>query len=269
MFDFSDVTAVVLKGYMESRPNKTYTHISPSSLGGCMRAHFLKLNGVPATTPPNYGALVNFEVGRLWEELIAKAYEQQGMLHKWFRDGIDAPWVDEELNLAGTPDIIAKDEAGELFIVDSKTVRSEWFQYTKRDIDKPGGFQRWVADNKSYVYQQVCYLLLARKNGYPDMKRAVLSFASKDDGYVGRELKITLTTDLVKMVTDRIGELNNYLQRNELPPCECEGWKTNYCDMGDPHTRKLNAKKKEVNTTCCSSSIWESFNNKGDSNDNQ
>lgn len=256
MFDTTNVTQQVLKAYMDSLPPKTYTHISPSSLGGCMRSHFYKLNGIADTTPPNFGALVNFEVGRYWEAFLAHVYEKQGSLVKWFQDGIDEKWVNEELNLGGTPDIIAKDDNGEAFIVDVKTVRSEWFNYVKKDLAKPGGFSKWVKDNKSYVFQQVCYMLLARDNGYPDMRYAVLSFASKDDSYVGMELKITLTTDLAKVVTDRIKELKGYLDRNELPPCECEGWKVGYCNYGDPTTRKLNTKKKEVNTTCCSEEIW-------------
>ncbi len=256
MFDWSTVSQQVLKGYMESLPQKTYDVISPSSLGGCLRAHFYKLNGIADTTPPNYGALVNFEIGRLWEAFVARAYKEQGVLVKWFQDGIDSKWIDKELGYGGTPDIIAKDDSGEMFIVDMKTVRSEWFNYIKRDLDKPGGFERWVADNKSYVYQQVCYMLLARDNGYPNMRYAVLSFASKDDGYVGRELRITLTTDLAKKVTDRIKLLKGYVDRNELPPCECDGWKVGYCSFGNPHTRKLNTKKKEVNTECCSEDIW-------------
>lgn len=259
MFDQTHVTATVLKNYMESLPEKEYTHISPSSLGGCLRSHFYKLHGIKDTTPPAYGALVNFELGRIWEAFLARAYEEQGKLVKWYQDGIDERWIDEELNLGGMPDIIAKDDEGTPFIVDSKTVRSEWFQYVKRGLAKPNGFSEWVKDNKSYVFQQVCYLLLARKNGYPNINTAVLSFASKDDGYVGLELKITLTTALVSVVKERIAELNGYLQRDELPPCECVGWKVGYCGFGDPLTRTENKKKKIVNTTCCSEEIWHDY----------
>lgn len=256
MFDYTNVTATILKEYMKNRPVKEYKVISPSSLGNCMRYHFLKLNGIQDTTPPNYGAMVNFQIGHIWEEFIAKAYDDQGVLVKWFKDGTDEPWVNKKLGYGGTPDIIAKDETGEEFIVDSKTVRSEWFRYLKLDLAKPDGFKKWVKDNKTYIFQQVCYILLARENGYPDMRYAVLSFASKDDGFVGLELKITLTTELANMVLDRIKTLRGYLDRNELPPCECEGWKIQYCGMGDPHTRTFNTKKKEVNTTCCSEEIW-------------
>lgn len=256
MFDYTTVTAEVLKRFMQAKASKDYKVISPSSLGNCMRYHFYKLNGIADTTPPNYGALINFQIGHIWEEFVAEAYEFDGALVKWFKDGKDKPWVNKELGYGGTPDIIAKDETGEEFIVDCKTVRSEWFRYLKRDLAKPDGFKKWVKDNKTYIFQQVCYLLLARENGYPEMRYAVLSFASKDDGYVGLELKITLTTDLANMVLDRIKLLRGYLDRNELPPCECEGWKVGYCGMGNPHTRVLNAKKKEVNTTCCSEEIW-------------
>lgn len=255
MFDKTTITADTLNGYMASLPEKTFSGISPSSLGGCMRAHFYNLKGVKQTTGPKYAELVNFQIGHLWEAFIARAYKQQGTLVKWFQDGLDKPWRIDELNLVGTPDLIIKDADGEEIIVDSKTMKSGWFQYSKNYKR----FDDFVADNKAYIYQQVCYILLARANGYPKMRKAVLSFASKDDGYVGNEILILNTTELTKMVTDRIKELNGYLERDEVPPCECEGWKIGYCNFGNPHTRKLNAKKKEVNTECCGLTLYSSL----------
>lgn len=255
MFNETHITTKVLRGYMENQPPKKYEYISPSSLGSCMRSHFYKLKGIEATTPPNYGAMVNFQIGRLWEDFIAKAYQEQGKLVKHFQDGVDKPWVDTKLGFGGTPDIIAFDDDGEQVIVDAKTQRSEWFQYCKRDVAR-GGFDKWVRDNSNYVYQQVCYMLLARKNGYPEMRRAVLSFASKDDGYVGMELEITLTTDLASLVLERIKALRSYVDNDVLPPCECEGWKVGYCDYGNPLTRATNKKGKEVNTQCCNEELF-------------
>jgi hypothetical protein len=237
---------------MESLPDKKYTGVSPSSLGGCMRAHFYKIKGVKSTTPPNYGSLVNFEMGRLWEAFLARAYKDQGRLVKWFEDGVDKPWRIDEINLVGIPDLIVTDFDGEQVIVDSKTMRSEWFQYAS----KYKSLDAFIKDNKAYVFQQVCYILLARANGYPDMRKAVLSFASKDDGYVGNEILIHNSTALTKMVTDRIKELNNYLDRDEVPPCECEGWKVGYCDYGNIRTQTTNRKGKIVNTECCSSNLY-------------
>lgn len=255
MFNKTNITADVLKGYMASLPKKQFTGVSPSSLGGCLRSHFYKIKGVEETTPPNYGALVNFQIGFIVEGFLAKAYEEQGKLVKWLQDGVEEPWRIDELNLVGLPDIIALNSDGEEVIVDSKTQRSEWFQYTR----KYKTFDDFVKDNEAYIYQQVCYILLARKNGYPKMRKAVLSFFSKDDGYVGNELEITITTDLANLVKDRIRVLNGYLERNELPPCECEGWKINYCNYGDPHTRTFNKKGKEVSTACCSPNLYSSL----------
>lgn len=255
MFRQTTITADVLKGYMGTLPQKQFTGVSPSSLGGCMRAHFFKLRGVDMTTPPAYGALVNFQIGFIVEEFLAKAYKKQGKLVKWLQDGVETPWRIDELNLVGLPDIIALNEDGEEVIVDSKTMRSEWFQYSK----KYKSFDDFVHDNESYIFQQVCYILLARANGYPKMRKAILSFFSKDDGYVGMETEITITTDLANMVKDRIKLLNGYLDRDEVPPCECEGWKVGYCDYGDKNTRTHNKKGKEVNTICCSPTLYSSL----------
>lgn len=254
MFNETNITSEVLRAYMDSRESKEYKWISPSSLGGCMRKHFYHLKGIPATTPPNFGAMVNFQIGHLWESFIAKAYQEQGRLIKHLQDGVDEPWVAKEFGFGGTPDLIVTDTDGERVIVDAKTQRSQWFQYMRREV-KAGGFNKWVASNSDYVYQQVCYILLARQNGYPDLRKAVLSFASKDDGYVGMELEITLTTDLAKKVLDRVKTLKGYVDNDILPPCECEGWKIGYCDYGNPATRKINSSKKEVNTECCSDTL--------------
>lgn len=255
MFSRTTITSDVLRGYMQSLPKKQFTGVSPSSLGGCMRAHFYKLKGVEETTPPNYGALVNFQVGFIVEEFLAKAYKDQGKLVKWLQDGLEEPWRVPELNLVGLPDIIALDKDGEEVIVDSKTMRSEWFQFAR----KYKSFDTFVSDNKAYIFQQVCYIILARANGYPKMRKAILSFFSKDDGFVDMEIEITASTELVKMVTDRIKLLNGYLERDEVPPCECEGWKVGYCNYGDKNTRTFNKKGKEVNTICCSPTLYSSL----------
>ena len=238
-------SADTLKAYVVNKPKKQYNGISPSALGGCMRSHYWAVKGVEMTTPPNYGALVNFEVGHAWEAMMAKAFEAEGTLVKWFKDGEDKPFYDEETMLTGTPDFIVN--KGELEIVDSKTVNSAYFRYAK-NYKK---FDDWVQDNKNYVYQQVAYVILAQKNGYPEINKATLSFASKDDGFIGLEFQIDVTDDLIEAVTSRALKLKGYIQRNELPPCSCEGWKIGYCNFGNPKTQQPNAKKKIINTTCC------------------
>lgn len=249
MYEKTDLSWRVLKNFVLSQPDKEYSAISPSSLGGCMRSHYWKIKGLKSTTPPGPGALVNFRVGHHWEEELAKAYDHAGLLVKWFVDGTDAPWYDEETGLGGTPDLIVRtmETGGEEAIVDSKTVMSAWFKYAS----KYKSFDDWVADNMNYVFQQVAYVLLARKNGYPDLNKAILSFGSKDDGYIGMEVQITVTKGLAKMVLDRTAILKGYLDANTLPPCECEGWKIGYCGYGNPNTLVANAKKKMINSECC------------------
>jgi hypothetical protein len=250
MYEKTTLSWDTLKEYVQSKPDKEYSAISPSSLGGCMRSHYWKINGVKATTPPNIGALVNFEMGHVWEELLARAYEKQGLLVKWFRDGVDKPFFDPETGLGGTPDLMVYNstdfDAREMVIVDSKTVNSAYFKYA---ASKP--FQQWVADNMDYVYQQVAYIDLANKNGYPQVNKAILSFASKDDSYIALEFQITATPELINKVRDRARTLKGFLERKELPPCSCEGWKVGYCNYGNPFTQKENTKKKMVNTECC------------------
>lgn len=237
-------TQDALKHYISNLPDKVYTAISPSSLGGCMRSHYWKINGIKSTTPPNYGALVNFQLGHMWEAVLAKAHESNGTLERWFQDGIDEPLYDKETHLGGLPDMIIK-RGKELIVLDSKTVNSAYFRYAKTK-----GFDKWVQDNKNYIYQQVAYVYLVRKAGY-DVKSAILSFASKDDGYVGLEFEVEVTDELLETVLKRAKRLQRYLKEKELPPCSCEGWMVGYCGYGNPNTREANSKGKEVNTECC------------------
>lgn len=236
--------ADALRTMVKNMPPKEYKAISPSSLGGCMRVHYWKLKGIESTTPPNYGALVNFQIGFLWEQLIAKAFKEQGNLVKWFEDGVDKPFYDEKTGLGGLPDMIIKKE-GKQVILDSKTVNSAYFRYAKIK-----GMAKWVDDNMNYVYQQVAYVYLAREAGY-DVDSAILTFASKDDGYIGLEFQVEVTDELLDKVLSRAKRLQEYIKNDELPPCECEGWKIGYCGYGNPNTREPNSKKKEVNTECC------------------
>jgi hypothetical protein len=244
MYEKTTMSWDVLKAYILTKPQKEYKAISPSSLGGCMRSHYWKVKGVPATTPPNVGALVNFEVGHHWEAVLAAAYANQNMLVKWFQDGKDDPFFDPETGLGGTPDLLIEKE-GELYVVDSKTVNSLYFKYAEKK-----SFNEWVKDNMDYVYQQVAYVHLCRLAGY-NVQKAILSFASKDNGYISLEFQITVTQELLTMVKDRAKKLKGYLDRNELPPCECAGWKVGYCNYGNPATTQPNSKKKIVNTECC------------------
>ena len=111
-------------------------------------------------------------------------------------------------------------------------------------------FRDWVADNKGYIYQQVAYIYLARQAGY-EVDKAILSFASKDDGYIGMEFMVQADDEPIEKIKARALKLKSYLDRDELPPCECEGWKVGYCDYGNPDTQQPNKKKKIVNTECC------------------
>lgn len=235
-----------LKAYAMSRPVKEYRGISPSSLGSCLRAHYWKIKGVPPTTPPGPGAQVNFMVGRHWEAELAKAFESQGRLIHWFQDEQDAAWVDPHTALVGTPDLLVYLPSGEQAVLDSKTVMSAWFKYAQ---SMP--WEKWLTENQTYIYQQVCYVHLARLNGYPDLNKAVLSFASKDNGFIGLEVEITVTHDLLEDVLSRAKTLQGYLDSNQLPPCECVGWQVNYCSWGVVESIAPNKKGKRVPTLCC------------------
>lgn len=256
-FSFRDV----LKKHVESREDWNPTRLSPSGLGKCARSQIYGLNKIAKTTGPDEAALINFIVGDVWEEVIKRALDEQGVKYDY-----QMQLRDKELNLSGRPDFVVHLKQG-LLVSDSKTMRSQWFWYlthTNKDFLK---------ENPDYEYQLGSYMVMAKRKGMP-LFRGQFPFVSKDDGMIWREVGIHLTPELEKRVIDRCNYLNEWLRSGKLPPCECgdsrpqkmaskEGvpaeipWKICYCDYGDVHTQAKNKKGKVVNTRCCMEELWE------------
>lgn len=245
----------VLDAHLLGLPPKVIDYISPSQLGKCHRAHYYKIKHIEPLIRPTKGALANFQVGFLWEELIKQALESQKIPFTYQDE-----FYDPELNMKGSSDFIVaapdaiidgteinwKTTEGTMW--DSKTMASMWFKY--RQSKKKRNQYDWWEENYGYVIQQGAYLLMAKRLGYK-VDKAVLVFISKDDGFIGEELTILLTPKLEAEVMKRVTELNGYLKRDEVPPCTCEGWLVSYCDYGNPNSLEPNAKKKMVATQCC------------------
>jgi hypothetical protein len=235
-----------LHDWVQSLPEKEYPYLSPSSLGGCPRVHYWKLKKIAPTTPPTSGALLNFQIGFLWEDLWDKALKWKGIEYK-----AQEKFIDPKYNIGGTCDFLVKTGDDEWEIWDSKTQGSKWFWYTQSRIDK-GQYDEFH-EEFGYIVQQLVYIWLARKAGY-NVTKAKLAYISKDDGIVGKITTVYLTPELERLMLDRINYMNDCLKNEVLPKCECENWKIGYCGYGNPLTRELSRTKKMVNTDCCPNS---------------
>jgi len=247
----------ILTRWVNSRPDKEYNYISPSSLGGCNRAHYFKIKGVKQTTPPSESALLNFQMGFVWEQVIKEALDGLGIPYLF-----QETFEDMELNAGGTIDFMLPTTATlpqekydwkkiETVIHDSKTMASKWFWYLEKSNKDFG------AENEHYLYQLGLYIILARRKGY-NVNKGLLTFISKDDSMVGKEYEFTLTEEWEEKILTRVKRLNANLKANKIPPCECEGWKVGYCGYGEPTTRTKNKSGKTVNVTCCDPKLMES-----------
>ena len=226
------------------------------SLSGLEFTYF-KIKGVKQTTPPSESALLNFQMGFVWEEVIERALTELNIPYK-FQEHFE----DKELNTGGTIDFMLPAnldtfvnatgqqlwETEEVVIHDSKTMASKWFWYLEKSNKDFG------AENEHYLYQLGLYIILARRKGY-NVNKGLLTFISKDDSMVGKEYEFTLTPEWEEKILTRVKRLNANLKANKLPPCECEGWKVGYCGYGNPATREPNKSKKMVNTECCSEDL--------------
>ena len=196
------------------------------------------------TTPPDEAALINFQVGFAWENIIKDALEASGRTFR-FQEPLSMP----ELNLSGTAEFVV-DLGHDLWLIaDTKTMRSQWFWYlanTNKDFLK---------NSPEYELQVGAYVLMARSMGL-NVPRGQLAFISKDDGMIWREIGVPLTPELEKKIRDRCAYLNGFPDSGKLPPCECTGWKQGYCSFGDPTTMQKNKKGKLLNTSCCSEELW-------------
>lgn len=237
----------LMNEWVQNLPPKEYKTLSPSSLGGCPRAHYWKVIGVKETTPPNPGALLNFQIGFLWEKLWEEALTWKGLEFK-----SQEYFLDEEHNLGGTCDFLIKTGEDEWEIWDSKTQGSKWFWYVQDRIKK--GQYDEAKEEYGYIIQQAVYIYLARKAGY-NVTKAKLAYISKDDGLVGKITTVTLTDKLEAHILKKVNYLNECLKTKTLPECECEGWKVGYCNYGNVNSQERNRTKKLVNTECCQESF--------------
>jgi hypothetical protein len=233
----------IMSGWALSLPPKEYKHLSPSSLGGCPRVHYWKINGIASSTPPSAAALLNFQIGFLWEGLWEKALNWSGVEYK-----SQVYFENADKNIGGTCDFLVKTGEDEWEIWDSKTQGSKWFWYIQGQINK-GQYDEY-AEEYGYILQQAVYIWLARLAGY-NVTKAKLAYISKDDGTVGKITTVFLTPKIEAEMLSRIDYMNDCLRNNILPRCECKGWKVGYCNYGRKLTQERSKTKKLVNTECC------------------
>lgn len=226
--------------WVKNQPDKVITRISPSALGGCMRAHYYAIKHVKQTTPPGPGALLNFELGKMWETPIENALKASGLKFVAQRKIYDIG-----LNVEGTLDFAIQDEeTGEWEVIDSKTESILAEAYRKREK------QTFLEASDRYVIQLGTYMLMLERQG-KKVNRGRFLVITKDNGMM-KEHFVPWTQELKDRILERINKLNKHLNDGTLPDCECEGYKVGYCQYGDIDTQKKNSTGKIVNTSCCS-----------------
>lgn len=232
-----------VEAYLQNKPEKVIDHISPSQLGKCHRAHYYKIKHIEATVKPSTPELGNFELGFIWEDIIAGAFREQGIPFTYQQS-----FYDPELNVKGSTDFIVGDQNEEAYMYDPKTMRSQWFWFLESK-KKKGQYDPYT-EHYSYFIQQGTYLLLAKRKNLK-IGKSQLTFISKDDSMIGAEVDIKLTAALEKEILKRIADLNHYLEHDILPPCTCDGWLVGYCDYGNPASAQANSKGRVAPTECC------------------
>ena len=229
----------IMYAWADNRPDKVITRISPSMIGRCMRTHFYAIHGVKPTTPPSPGAQLDFKVGFMWEEVMRDALRNASIP---FLE--QHHMIDEELNLEGTLDFAPyNQETSNWEIWDSKTEGAMAANYRKREG------KSFFNAHPEYVHQLNAYCIMLERQGF-EISTGRFGIIVKDNGMVSEDIT-TFPEASLNDTLRRIQTLNQYLEDNELPPCECEGWQINYCSYGDPESIEKNKTGKMVPTKCC------------------
>lgn len=237
----------IMYAWAKNRPDKVINHISPSMIGRCMRVHYFAIKHVPQTTPPSPGAQLNFKVGFLWEKVVGEALQNSSIP---FIEQLHL--LDRELNVEGTCDFVPRVN-GEWEVWDSKTEGLMAANYRKREG------KSFFNAHPEYVHQLNLYCILLRRAGF-DVRRGRFGVIVKDNGLITESIT-NFEESSLQATLERVSQLNGYLDRGEVPPCECEGWMVNYCSFGDPSSITTNNKGKAVPTRCCSSELIKTGDN--------
>lgn len=265
------------KEYYDKQPPKTYPEklLSPSMLGGCPRVMYYQLNDIKQTTPPDCNAQMNFQVGHLWEMQTALTLDKLGVLINWWCEGQDSrlvntdmwsskevlrkdKWIDEELHIAGTPDILYYQD-GKVVLLDSKTASDA----SSSKIAKLSDEEFWRV-KYGYKLQLGAYLILAKRRYDAGLEKHKVDYGklvifSKDNGHIIKEPVLFYSKELEEEVLNKCNELWSFISNNIKPPCTCSTenefnrgkWMVSYCNYGNVDSMQPNYKKKIVPTKCC------------------
>jgi len=265
------------KEYYDKLPPKRYPEklLSPSMLGGCPRVMYYQLKGIEQTTPPDCNAQMNFQVGHLWEMQTALTLDKLGVLIHWWCEGQDSrlintetwssqdvlrkdKWVDEEIHVAGTPDIMYYQD-DKVVLLDSKTVSDGMSSKIAKLTD-----EEFWKEKYGYKLQLALYLILHKRRYEAGVEKIKVDYGklvifSKDNGHILKEPVLFYSKELEEEVLNKCNELWSYISNDIKPPCTCNvetefnrgKWLVSYCNYGNIDSMKPNYKKKIVPTRCC------------------
>lgn len=238
---------------------KLYESWRVSSIGKCMREHYLKRLGVKPTTLSDGNGQLRMMIGQAVHDLVAdlfKEFPPEGVAQ--FESEVEL--YDKDLDLGGRMDDLFTFEEGYVELDDIKTQQEQAFWWMKKKSEgytTKDGTQvspRNIEEQKSEQFKQVrAYMFLRKRLGKP-IDRAKLVWWSMDTS-TKQEVHVVLRPEHEQEILDELAVLNDHWAKKTLPPCTCDklydGAGVGYCDYGDVDT--LNAKGKP--TKCCDESL--------------
>jgi hypothetical protein len=193
-------------GYEETDGRKPDSYWHPSSISGCPTAAVYEYLGFPLGKPKHDARLLRiFDTGTALHRMLQFQFVSAGAvarLPQWepalvadapTRPAVEVPFVNEDLRLKGTGDIIFEIN-GIRALGEIKSKHS-------------GSFAKLKAADPAHKVQATCYTMEFMRLGYLTEPNYVVFYFSKDDSHIA-EFPYRATDEDFKGITDKITLMN-------------------------------------------------------------
>jgi len=215
----------------------------PSSMGLCKRSHFFSRKNYKQDIGLERDDFVT-ELGNMTHEYVAKACKETGILIC-----SEKTIVDKENSLRGRFDNLVLLKRG-VAMVDVKSQRPEaFFKRSKEEESKRVKHHQKVQlatyDYLANKYLRHIYPELVNKDTGKVVDYCIIYYVDRGGG-CRDEIPLRFSDSFIKKyVLDELDELNNYYNKNIIPPSEGWGtWQCKYCNYKKTCI-ELRAKSKE------------------------
>lgn len=230
------------KKRIDSRKDRKDSFWNPSSMGLCKRAHYFRRKNTDIDESQERDNFVT-ELGNMTHEYIEKACRSSGILIC-----SEKTIIDHDTHLKGRFDDLVRLSRG-IAMVDVKSQRPEAFFKRAKDTEKVKHHQKVQLATYDYLankYLNHIYPELVSPDTGKVVDYCIIYYVDRGGG-CRDEIPLRFDQSFIdKYVLGELQELNNYYDKDIIPPSEGWGtWQCKYCSYKKT-CMKLREKSKEL-----------------------